>query len=219
MNEKQLLYHSMNSDEQKKWNELTKKIIEDYAAIAESAVAYSIAWQQALEVFLEAKKPWTNKGYVENEGFYWVEDADRGRIAVFFSKLEFSEARNKLVIRAAHDIIYKYVLDNKKKIQDENMGKWRYQRIEDGIVNENGISRMLSHIEEQPAWEYDSEYDYRIYWFEPMLFIIKRLVNSTDYYVQVAYYEACMNARKNGNSGNITPALKNFSLSRRSNSR
>ena len=52
---------------------------------------------------------------------------------------------------------------------------------------------MKSHIEEQDNWVYDGEYDYRKYWFESLLFMIKRILDDKEYEHNVAYYEKCMN--------------------------
>ena len=52
---------------------------------------------------------------------------------------------------------------------------------------------MKSHLEEQKDWVYDAEYDYRIYWFEPLIFMVKRILDNKEYEKTIAYYEECMN--------------------------
>ena len=47
------------------------------------------------------------------------------------------------------------------------------------------LTRMKSHIEEQENWIYDTEYDYRKYWFETLLFLVKRILNEKEYAKQV----------------------------------
>ena len=192
MTETQLLNYKMNSNEQARWDNLEKRIKDDFKRVARFPELQMYDLQHLVDDFFE-KRGWGAMGYVEGDGFYRVVEGDRGHISVIFSGMDFSAAKDKLVIFVAHDSIYNYVVKNMKSIEDENIGKWRYRRINDGIVKENEFTRMLSHAEEQKGWIYDAEYDYRIYWFEPMLFMIKRLVDESAFVSTVEYYDKCMN--------------------------
>lgn len=192
MTETQLFNYKMNSEEQAEWDSLEKRVKDEFEGASNFPELQQYDLQNAVADFF-AKRGWGAMGYVEGDGFYRVVEGDRGHISVIFSDMDFSAAKDKLVISVAHDSIYNYVVKNMKSIEDENIGKWRYRRINDGIVKENEFTRMLSHVEEQKGWIYDAEYDYRIYWFEPMLYLIKRLVDSSEYLSAVAHFDECMN--------------------------
>lgn len=182
----------MSPEEQIRWDALEKRVKDDFESASDfpKLQLYNLR-HDAADFF--AERGFGAMGYIEGDGYYRVVEGDRGHISVIFSGMDFSAAKDKLVISVAHDSIYNYVVKNMKSIEDENIGKWRYRRINDGIVKENEFTRMLSHVEEQKGWIYDAEYDYRIYWFEPMLYLIKRLVDSSEYLSAVAHFDECMN--------------------------
>lgn len=194
MTAEQLRFYSMNQSEQKKWADLVKKIKEDYSSLSKYPKLAIYDIRHSLDSFLQERLNGRVMGYAEGDGYFCIAETDRGKVEAVFSGLDLNAARNKLVISLARDIVYGYVAHNRKSIEKENIGKWRYRRVEDGAVEENGLTRVLSHTKEQAGWEYDAEFDYRIYWFEPLLFMVKRLVVQSEYLSTVAYYEGCMNS-------------------------
>ena len=192
MTEIQLINYKMSPEEQIRWDALEKRVKDDFESASDFPKLQLYNFRHDAADFF-AKRGFGAMGYIEGDGYYRVVEGDRGHISVIFSGMDFSAAKDKLVISVAHDSIYNYVVKNMKSIEDENIGKWRYRRINDGIVKENEFTRMLSHVEEQKGWIYDAEYDYRIYWFEPMLYLIKRLVDSSEYLSAVAHFDECMN--------------------------
>ena len=193
MTEQEFMDYKMNHQEEKKWAELTNDIIEGFYSLESTVCIPANIFHSSLEKLRDVKRPWEAKGYIAGKGFYHVVEGDRGHISVRFSDLDYSDARNKLISSTARDIAYAYVISDMKGIQTKYESQWRYKCVEDGIVKENGDTRMISHLEEQQNWIYDAEYDYRIYWFEPLLFMVKRLADDTEYQSTLAYYESCMN--------------------------
>lgn len=194
MTERDYLCYEMNKDETEKWEELVADIKKSFYSIADIS-------EIPLQVFVDicgritmAKEPWNGaKGYINNSGFYYVEEGDRGKVTLIYSGYSYEAAKNAMVSRCAREISYAYVTKDMKEFQDKYKKQWHYCRINDGIETINGITRMKSHVEEQANWIYDGEYDYRKYWFESLLFMIKRILDKKEYENNVAYYEKCMN--------------------------
>lgn len=196
MTERDYLHYEMNKDELVKWKELVNDIKNSFHSIADiSGIPYQI-FSEILDITTMAKEPWYGtKGYINNKGFYCVAERDKGAIEMVYSGYSYEMAKINMVKRCADRISYAYVTDDIKGLQEKYRGLWRYCRINDGIEKINGLTRMKSHLEEQQNWIYDGEYDYRVYWFEPSLFMVKRILDNDEYEKTVAYYEECMNYR------------------------
>lgn len=193
MTEQELLYYKMNNEEKEEWDKLSNDIKEGFYSIEKQVWIPSHVFRETLEKMMMYKQPWVSKGYVEGHGFYYVAEGDRGHISVIFENLNYYEAKNKLIKYCADKIAYAYVTYDMKGLQKKYEKQWRYVRIQDGIEKKNGLLHIISHLEEQSDWIYDTEYDYRIYWFEPLLFMVKRLVDHSEYLSILEYYENCMN--------------------------
>lgn len=194
MTARDYLYYEMNRDEMHKWEELVTDIKMSFSSISDISEIPRQLFFDVLERTTMAKEPWNGaKGYISNSGFYSVSEGDRGEVSLIYSGYSYEEAKNALVARCAGKISYAYVTEDMKGFQDKHKKEWHYCEIDDGIETINGLTRMKSHIEEQENWIYDTEYDYRKYWFETLLFLVKRILNEKEYEKQVTYYEKCMN--------------------------
>ena len=194
MTAKDYLYYEMNRDEIHKWEELVTDIKTSFSSIADISEIPCQVFRDVLERTTMAKEPWNGaKGYISNSGFYYVSEGDRGELTLIYSGCSYEEAKNAMVARCAREISYAYATEDMKGLQEKYKNQWHYCRINDGVETINGSTRMKSHIEEQENWIYDAEYDYRKYWFEALLFLVKRILNEKEYEKNVAYYEECMN--------------------------
>lgn len=188
------LQYEMNADEMDKWEELVADIKKSFYLIADISNIPHQVFTDVLGRTTMAKEPWNGaKGYINNRGFYYVEEGDRGKLTLVYSGYSYEAARNEMVSRCAKEISYAYVTADMKGFRDKYKSQWRYCEINDGVETINGLTRMKSHIEEQDNWIYDGEYDYRKYWFELLLFMIKRILDDKEYEQNVVYYEKCMN--------------------------
>lgn len=194
MTEKDYFSYEMNKDEMDKWKELISDVKKRFYSIADIC---EIPYQVFIDILgrtTMAKEPWKGaKGYISNSGFYCVEEGDRGKLTLSYSGYSYEAAKNDMVARCAREIAYAYVTRDMKGFQEKHKNQWHYCRIDDGLEIVNGFTRMKSHMEEQENWIYDGEYDYRKYWFESLLFMIKRILDATEYENNVVYYEECMN--------------------------
>ncbi|MDE6698276.1 MAG: hypothetical protein K2J91_02205 [Lachnospiraceae bacterium] len=213
MTERELLHYEMNREELKKWNELVDDIKSKFLSMSGlTKIPYAL-FTDTLDRTTMAKEPWCgSKGYIKDSGFYYVEEGDRGKIELIYSGLDYKMARNEMVKRCADRIAYAYVTKDIKGLRDKYKGLWHYCRIDDGIENVNGITRMKSHLEEQKDWVYDAEYDYRIYWFEPLIFMVRRILDNKEYEKTIAYYEECMNHNMKKHHWVFNRELEKFEL-------
>ncbi len=196
MTERDYLHYEMNKDEKDKWEQLVADIKKSFISVADISVIPLQLFSDVLERTTMAKEPWNGaKGYISNSGFYYVEEGDRGKLTLIYSGYSYEETKNAMVARCAREIAYAYVTKNMKCFQDKYKHQWHYYRVNDGMETINGLTRIKSHLEEQENWIYDGEYDYRKYWFEALLFLIKRILDEKEYEHNVEYYEECMNHR------------------------
>lgn len=185
MTAQELLTVQMFPEEKKKWQELCATIRENFASIELSAMAY-----EELEKLLAPGTPYTNaKGYVESDGFFYVEEGDRGNCTLIFKTKSREEAEELLMKKLAHDVSYRCVVAEMKQIEQEHRKEWRFYTVVDKI--EPG--RVFSHEEENTTWKYNTKYDYRKYWFELALRILKGNVSECIFQAEVKEYESLMN--------------------------
>lgn len=185
MTKQELLCYQMNPQELEKWRELCKDIRAKFANLKLPAVAY-----EELEKRLLPGTPYTYaKGYSENDGYFYVEAGDRGNCSLVFKTISREEAENQMFKNLAHDVSYRYMVSNMEKIELKYRGDWRFYNVVDG--REPG--RILSHDEENETWKYDTKYDYRKYWFEMVLEILKETVPAEVFQDEVQCYEELLN--------------------------
>ena len=188
------LGYEMDENERNKWESLIRDIKNAFHSIANISQIPHHIFEGVLERTTMAKEPWNGaKGYICNEGFFYVTEGDRGELTLQYSGYSYEAAKNNLVERCAREISYAYVTEDMRAFCDKHKNQWRYCRIDDGMETINGLTRMKSHMEEHENWIYDGEYDYRKYWFESLLFMIKRILEADEYERNVLYYEKCMN--------------------------
>lgn len=198
MTERDYFCYKMNKDEMDKWKELVSDVKKSFYSIADISEIPQQVFMDILDRTTKAKELWNGaKGYISDSGFYCVEEGDRGKLTLIYSGYSYEEAKNNMVAKCAREISYAYVTRNQKRLWERYKNQWHYCRINDGLETINGLSRMKSHIEEQKNWVYDGEYDYRKYWFEALLFMIKRILDDKEYEHNVTYYEKCMNYHTN----------------------
>ena len=161
MTTKELLFVQMFPEEEKKWQELCASIREKFAKLKLPAMAC-----EELERLLAPGTPYTYaKGYVESEGYFYVEAGDRGNYTLIFKTKSQEEAEELLMKKLAHDVSYRCVVAEKKQIEQEH----------------------------RATWKYNTKYDYRKYWFELALYILKENVSENRFQAEMAEYEALLN--------------------------
>lgn len=168
MTNQELLLYRMNPQEIEKWQQLCIVIRQKFATLKLPEVAY-----EELEKRLQPGTPYTYaKGYAEGEGYFHVEAGDRGSCYLVFKTTSREEAEEQIIKSLAHDVSYRYVVKHMEQIELQNRSHWRFYKVVDG--REPG--RIISHEEENKTWKYDTTYDYRKYWFELALYILKYTV-------------------------------------------
>ena len=185
MTTQELLYVQMFSAEKKKWQELCESIREKIVLLKLPAMAYT-----ELERVLTPGMPHSGvKGYVESDGFFYVEEGDRGNCNLIFKTQSREEAEELLMKKLAHDVSYRCVVAEMKQIEQEHRKDWRFYTVVDNVVP----GRVFSHEEENATWKYNTKYDYRKYWFEMALYMLSGNVPERRFQAEVAEYEALMN--------------------------
>ncbi len=193
MTEYEYLKYQMNPEEMREWDKLAAEIKEQVFAAAPPDIPYEIQEDILCKRTMVREPFYDVRGYVGDRGYYSVQEGDRGHLHLAFSDLPYEEAKNRMIKTCAHDISYAYVTKNRLALRDRHKGLWRCCRIEDGLETVNGITRLVSHMEEQPNPIYDAEYDYRKYWFELLLYMEKRLLPDGEYNEEIACYQECLN--------------------------
>ena len=161
MTAQELLFARMRPEEKQKWQELCAGILNKFEILKLPAMALGEA-----ERILTPGTPYTgSKGYVESEGFFYVEEGDRGKCTLIFKTQSREEAEDLLMKKLAHDVSYRCILAEMKQKEQ----KWKVE------------------------WKYNTTYDYRKYWFELALYILKDNVSEKRFCAEISEYEALMN--------------------------
>lgn len=189
MTTQELLCYQMNPMEVQVWLELCDIIRAKFASLSIPAVALA-----ELKKRLSPGTPYTYAmGYTESDGYFYVEAGDRGNSYMVFKTSSREEAENQMLKRLAHEVSYKYVVSNMEQIERKHRVDWRFYNVVDG--REPG--RVLSHDEENETWKYDATYDYRKYWFEMALGILRETASTELFQAEVQNYEKLLNRRFN----------------------
>ena len=187
MTNQELLCYQMNPQEIEKWQQLCRVIRQKFATLQLPEVAY-----EELEKQLQPGTPYTYvKGYTESDGYFHVEAGDRGSSYLIFKTTNRQEAEEQIIKSLAHDVSYRYVVNQMEQIELQNRGHWRFYKVVDGREPD----RIISHEEENKTWKYDAKYDYRKYWFELALYILKYTVSQQTLVEEVQRYEDLLNRR------------------------
>lgn len=187
MTKQELLLYRMTPQEIQVWSEFCDAIRVKFALLNLPSLVY-----EELERQLSPGTPYTYaKGYSGTDGYFHVEAGDRGNCSLIFKTTSREEAENQMLKRLAHDVSYKCIVNDMKRIELENRGDWRFYNVVDG--REPG--RILSHDEENETWKYDAKYDYRKYWFEMALYILKETASLELFQTERKHYEELLNRR------------------------
>lgn len=185
MTKQELLFYRMMPQEMMKWQEICTAIRTKFARLQLPAAVC-----EEMEKRLLPGTPYTYAmGYAGSDGYFFVEAGDRGNCSLIFKTTSREEAENQMLKRLAQDVSYKYTVENQKEIEMKNRGDWRFYNVVDG--REPG--RILSHDEENETWKYDAKYDYRKYWFEMALYILKEIASAELFQTEVQNYENLLN--------------------------
>ena len=143
-----------------------------------------------LEKYLMPRLPYYGaRGYSEEDGYYDVQEGDRGELHAAMLTHSLEEAVSEKLIQVAHDISYEYVVRNRKEIDAAQQKEWRYCR-EYGPVKDG---RCEVRIIKNSSWKYDTEYDYRKYWFEMALAFLEKVLDRGQLEAEIQRYEGFMN--------------------------
>lgn len=188
----ELLRYKMDAEELKVWAIMCLNIKKKFEALELQAIAY-----ETLNKKFFNDEPYSgSRGYSKDRGYYSVSEGDRGSVSVIIIEKAYEVAENQFIKNLADDIGYACILQDKKKIEQEHRHEWHFYRVDDGIVADaNGRTRMLSHQVENETWKYDAEYDYRKYWFEITLGILKETVSKDFFEEEIVRYEVLLNHR------------------------
>lgn len=161
----ELIKYQMTWEETQVWEALVEEILRRFEKVDLMAV-----YNTNIEDRLRNKEPWGPiLGYSKRDGYYQVEDGDKGTVHITFKSESQDEAMRAILSDMAHDFSYRYVADNKKEI--DNIKK--------------------------KEWDYDTEYDYRKYWFELALYFCEIVMDRADFEKEVASYEGYLNHHHN----------------------
>jgi len=170
MTSQDLLFARMFPMEEEKWKELCDDIRMIFSALKLPKVAY-----EELEKRLAPGTPYTGaKGYLETEGYFYVEAGDRGECKIVFKTKSIEEAKDLLMKKLAHDVSYRCIVAGKheEKTEWKYNTKYDYRKywfelalyILEGNVSEHRFKAeiteyesLLNHWFKQPFWRYDTE--------------------------------------------------------------
>lgn len=185
MTERELLYYQMTPAEHIVWETFCRTIADKCMLMDTPPMD-----RKLLERYLMIREPFDfARGYSEQEGYYDLQEGDRGDIYILMHTHSLNEAVSQKLSRIAQDISYQYVLHNEKKIDMINQKKWHYYE-EDGPI-ENG--RCSTKVLENDEWEYDAVYDYRKYWFELALSFLAKVFSPEQFALEIKRYEDLLN--------------------------
>lgn len=185
MTERELVRYNMTSKEQAVWNSFCR-IISDKCSLMDTP---PIDWD-LLKKYLIPKRPYCGaRGYSEEDGYYDIQEGDRGALYVAMRTHSLDEAVFEKLIQVAHDMSYEYVVRNRKEIDAAQQKEWRsckeYESVKDGRCE----IRMIKNS----SWRYNTEYDYRKYWFEMALAFLGKVLERKQLEAEIQRYEGFMN--------------------------
>ena len=189
MTANELLTYTMYADEDEIWKTFSLNIKNKLMALKLPQVAY-----EELDRKMFNLPPHTGAvGYTKSCGYYKVTEGDRGHCSIDFITEEYEVAETEMLKRLASDIGYKCVFNQEKEIERKYVHMWRFYEVKDGYEQIGHRTRVISHLEENASWKYDTKYDYRKYWFELTLKILKETVADTNFKDEIIKYEKLLN--------------------------
>lgn len=185
MTGQELLTYRMRKEEEVIWYRFCVDIKNRLSTLQLEPYAFDILREKLIK-----GTPYTyGGGYTPADGYYYVEAGDRGTWSLLLKTKSYEDAWNQMLKKLAHDIAYECTVKNMKAVEEEHRHLWRYYQV---YVGKEG-SRMIYNKVENSAWEYDAEYDYRKYWFEMALYILKATVPEDVLRAETEHYEILLN--------------------------
>lgn len=185
MTERELVQYKMTQKEQETWDSFCQIICDKCSLMDTPPMDWNI-----LEQYLMVRLPFYGaRGYSEEDGYYDVQEGDRGELHVVMCTPSLKEAVLEKLLKVAHDMSYSYVIRNRKEIDAVQQKEWRFHK-EYGPMKEG---KCEIRIIKNNSWKYDTEYDYRKYWFELALSFLGKVLDCEALDLQIARYEGLMN--------------------------
>lgn len=181
----ELCRHEMSRREQEEWERFCDVIREKCAVMDTPPMNRAL-----LERSLQPREPFYGaRGYCEREGYYDIQEGDRGETHTLFWTRSLEEAVTKKLSRIADDLSYEYVVENQTEIEPLHKEKWHYYEEHGPIIG----GKMKIDLRENQSWEYDLTYDYRKYWFELALAFLMKVFGPEDLEQEIRTYEDHLN--------------------------
>lgn len=149
MKEKELSAYRMNVQESEEWYALKKRILHDCKNMQIPHRYYS--W---IDKKTDPIDPYNHvAGYSQVDGYFYVEEGDRGEIALTCCSHDFEDIRWYLLTSIVSYVGQKY--EHSHRNTDEK--RWRYSR-----KFKNGKLKLKQRF----IWKYNAIHDTRKLWFE-----------------------------------------------------
>ena len=185
MTGQELLTYRMDKEEQVIWYRFCVDVKNKLVALQLEPYAYEV-----MNNCLLKGSPYDYmNGYTKSGGYYYVIAGDRGHWTLIYQTESYEEAWNERLRRLADSIAYQCTVKNKDSIEQQHRHLWRYYQIFD----RREANRIYYRDVENASWIYDTEYDYRKYWFEMALYIMKTTVSKETFDQEVVRYEKLLN--------------------------
>lgn len=185
MTEKELVQYNMTPQERAVWDSFCSIISCKCSQMDTPPMDWNL-----LEQYLMVRQPYYGaRGYSGEDGYYDVQEGDRGALHVAMRTDCLDEAVSKKLIQIAHDMSYEYVVRNRKAIDAVHQEQWHFCREYGPVENGRCSIKMI----ENSSWKYDAEYDYRKYWFELALAFLGKVLDREQLDRQIIDYEGFMN--------------------------
>ena len=186
MTGQELLTYQMNREEQIMWYRFCVDIKNKLEALKLEPYAYEVLLKK-----LTKGTPYTYMGgYSQTDGYYYVVAGDRGACNLLFKTKSYGEVWDKMLKELARDIAYDCIFKDKERLEAENRHLWRYYYVYVG----REANRKIYQTKENETWIYDDTYDYRKYWFELAIYILKGTVSEHMLCEEIKRYEKLLNS-------------------------
>lgn len=186
MNAEILIKYEMNSEELFIWNAFCEKKLQC------SMMQMPDISKEIIDKKLMIREPFFgNRGYSKKYGYYEVQEGGRGHLYLELNTFDAKKAVCVFLSCIAHDVGYQYVIKNKKLIEKMNVPKWHYYN--EYTIVDNGSKCESKRIINSTGSIYDSEYDYRKYWFELTISYLAKVYDNLSLLEEIKKYQEYMN--------------------------
>lgn len=132
MTDRELVLYNMTSEERAQW-EAFSRIVTDKCSFMDTP---PMDWDLLGQYLMAGRFYYGARGYSREDGYYDVQEGDRGKIHVQMRTQSLDEAILEKLIEIAHDMSYGYVVKNRKVIDGAHQKKFHFY-LEYGPI-ENG---------------------------------------------------------------------------------